>query len=296
VQANLAELAPDALSVVLQYLPDALVIVGDDRRILALNAAAESLTGLRASDVVERRTCQETVACHDRQGHPMCAACPHFQAAATSVAVSDAGVIVRNATGQSLPVVATYFPLPRVGAARRVDALILRRLGEQPPPSEAVTEVQATDPATGLVSRERVDALYRQEMARAQRYQSGLGIIRVAVRARPMAAGLTSVDLERALSRVARVLRRSLRDIDVLGRYDPHDCILLLPAASFNGTRAIVERLERALGALLRSDAIPPSIEVRLGIAVSEGYENLLLRSAQHLRPVPPPHPPNQTA
>ena len=68
--------APDQLSVVLQYLPDPLLIIGEDRRILALNAAAEALTGLRAVEAGEARTCRETIACHDRQAVPCAITAP----------------------------------------------------------------------------------------------------------------------------------------------------------------------------------------------------------------------------
>ncbi|HEY7060903.1 MAG TPA: diguanylate cyclase [Chloroflexota bacterium] len=291
MQGNLASLAPDQLSVVLQYLPEGLVIVDAERRILALNAAAEALTGLKAGDVVGQRTCRETITCTDRRGQPLCDACPHFTAAATHTAVSNASVSVRRPTGLPLPVTATYFPLPGPPDAPRVDALILAELPTRPA-GLVPTARGAVDAATGLCSRERFEALYARERERAQRYQSGLGVLRVTVRPHPAAPDApprppaTTADLDAALAVVAETLLDALRTVDIVGRCDDYDCAVLLPAANFAGARSLVERLERALGALAEDGTIPPSVEVSLGVALNEGYDNLLARCSQRLGPV----------
>jgi PAS domain S-box-containing protein len=131
VEGNLAALAPDQLSVILQYLPDPLLIVGEDRRILALNAAAEALTGLSGDDLEVPRTCREVIACHDRQGHSLCERCPHLTAATSRAALSQSGVTVHDRAGLSRPVVATYFPLPSSAGEPRADALILAARAEE---------------------------------------------------------------------------------------------------------------------------------------------------------------------
>src|SRR5689334_24988135 len=101
------------------------MIIDKDRRILALNAAAEALTGLRAVEAGEAPTCRETIACHDRQGHALCDSCPHLTAARSRVALSQSGITVRDSAGMPRPVVATYFPLRSNAGEPRVDALIL---------------------------------------------------------------------------------------------------------------------------------------------------------------------------
>jgi GGDEF domain-containing protein len=282
VQGNLAALAPDQLSVVLQYLPDALMIVGEDRRVLGLNAAAEALTGLRADEVVGQRTCQETIACHDRQGRRLCDACPHFEAAASRSTVSSADVTVHGASGLALPVVASYFPLPAEGPGPRKDAVILCELTARPEAGTGVASGSAVvDPETGFYTRERFDALYARERARAERYRSGLSVLRVAVRPRPGPADATPADLDTALRAVAGLLARGLRTVDIVGRCDTHDCAVLLPAATFAVTRTVVSRLETELRGLVERAEIPPTVQVQLGVALSEGYEDLLARSGQ---------------
>ena len=286
MDANLAALPPGELSVVLQYLPDPLLVIGEDRRLLGLNPAAEALTGLLAADVVGQRTCVETIACHDRQGNPLCAACPHVAAAAAHDTRSDAGIVVRDARGLAVPVTATYFPLPEPSAGPRVDALILCERTVRPGAAAGRAVADALDPATGLYARDRFESLYARERERAQRFHGGLGVIRVAVR--PRAGSASPASLDAALGAVAALLRDDLRAVDLVGRCDAHDCAVLLPAASFATTRVVAARLERGLQALGQEGTIPATVQVQVGVAYSEGYDDLLARSGQRLSPLPP--------
>jgi PAS fold len=285
VQGNLAALAPDQLSVILQYLPDPLLIIGEDRRILALNAAAQALTGLSAE--VAGETCRDTIACHDRQGRALCDSCPHLTAATSRVALSQSGVAVRDGEGLQRPVVATYFPLRSNAGEPRVDALILAELAARPGGARASA-------IAGLHSSDRFQAIYTREQERAQRFQSGLALVRVGVRARPAATdgsatarSASPAELDAAFEAVAALLLRNLRAVDALGHCDTHECAILLPAATFAGTRALVTRLESRLRELTATGALPPTVEVCLGVVLSEGYENLLARGGQRLAPLP---------
>ncbi len=246
---NLAALAPDQLSVILQYLPDPLLIVGEDRRMVALNAAAEGLTGLRADEVVGQRTCQETIACRDRQGRSLCDACPHQAATTARVALSRTGLTVRDGQGRALPVTAIYFSLQGRGGEARSDGVILHPLATRAAARDAATRAGAD----GLYSRERCQAIYERERERAQRFQSGLAVVRVSVRSRttPGEGGAppqpaTRAQLDVAFARVTRLVLRSLRLVDVVGHCDEHDCALLLLAATFASTRTVVARLRRS--------------------------------------------------
>jgi PAS domain S-box-containing protein len=276
--------------VLLQYLPDPLLVVGEDRRILAVNAPAEALTGLRADEVVGQRTCQETIACHDRQGRRLCDACPHLAAAANRVTLSQSGVTVSDGAGRPVPVAATYFPLRGGAGEPRVDAIILAALtarGAAAAPDEGAA-------LAGLYSRERFQASYTRERERAERFHSGLALVRVSVRARNAGGESaaprrpSAADLDAAFHAVAQLLLRSVRAVDVVGRCDAHDCAILLPAASFAGTRALVTRLETHLAELVASGALPPTVELALGVTLAESYADLLARGGQRLAPIAP--------
>jgi GGDEF domain-containing protein len=193
-----------------------------------------------------------------------------------------------------VPVTATYFPLPSQPGEPRVDALILAELPTRPAPAPGARP--GSDPATGLLSRERFEALYARERERAQRYQSGLGVVRVAVRPRLVASARDSgpppvapADLEAALLAVADLLQRALRTVDVVGRCDDHDCAVVLPAANFAGVRSVVDRLEVGLRELMATGDVPPLVDVTLGVALSEGYEDLLARCSQRLHSLTEP-------
>ena len=60
-----------------------------------------------------------------------------------------------------------------------------------------------------------------------------------------------------------------------------------MPAATFASARALVARLERRRRELGATGALPPTVEVCLGVVLSEGDENLLARGGQRLAPLP---------
>ena len=107
------------------------------------------------------------------------------------------------------------------------------------------------------------------------------------VRSRSAPPAATPAELSGALVSVAKLLQRSLRTVDIVGRCDTYDCAVLLPAASFAGTGALMARLERQLRELGGSGTVPASVEIRLGVALSEGYTDLLARSSQRVAPLP---------
>src|SRR5262249_49967174 len=162
------------------------------------------------------------------------------------------GITVRDGTGVARPVVGTYFPLRSKAGEPRVDALILAELAARSGGARASA-------IAGLHSSARFQAIYTLAQERAQRFQSGQGVVRVGVRPRPAptdggAPGrpATAAELDAAFEAVAAVLLSNLRAEDVLGHCDPHECAILLPAATFASTRALVARLEsrlRELGA-----------------------------------------------
>jgi GGDEF domain-containing protein len=93
----------------------------------------------------------------------------------------------------------------------------------------------------------------------------------------------SAADLEMALAAVGSLLQGALRTVDVVGRCDDYDCAVLLPAATFDGLRTVVERLERGLSALRADGAFPATVDITLGVALSEGYQDLRARCGQRL-------------
>ena len=98
------------------------------------------------------------------------------------------------------------------------------------------------DPATGLMPRDRFVDRLGSEMARARRTNDPLGIALLR-----LSSGETSSDHELDRARAINVLRRALRQIDVLARYDHDTYAVLLTDTAEPGSVAIIERLRRAM-------------------------------------------------
>jgi PAS domain S-box-containing protein len=104
----------DTLSVVdiLRSIPDSVITIGADRRIIGLNGPAESLTGVREADAVGR-PCAAVLRCEicgtDR--------CPFDAAYAGGETVTNFNVALRDEAGQTTPVCINTSPLKDVRGA-----------------------------------------------------------------------------------------------------------------------------------------------------------------------------------
>jgi diguanylate cyclase (GGDEF)-like protein len=110
------------------------------------------------------------------------------------------------------------------------------------------------DFATGLISRDRFVARLRDELVRSRRTGS------------PAAAALLRIEVpERAQNReqvrlaAVEALRRALRQIDLLARYDPDTLAILLAQTEERGAIATLERLRHTIAEGLQG----PQVRVR---------------------------------
>jgi diguanylate cyclase (GGDEF)-like protein len=110
------------------------------------------------------------------------------------------------------------------------------------------------DPTTGLMPRERFNDRLSGELQRVRRTGSQLAValLRLTV---PDEAG----EREKLTADAVAGLRRALRQIDLLARYDRETLVLLLAETEERAAMAIIERLRRAAG----ESASSPTTRVR---------------------------------
>jgi len=104
------------------------------------------------------------------------------------------------------------------------------------PASEAAA--RAADPATGLACAPYFEERVRQEIERCKRYPQSFAIM-------VLEAPEAGVD-NQTLAQIANILRRSVRQVDVLARYSQTSFALLLPHTG-REARVLGERLARAI-------------------------------------------------
>jgi diguanylate cyclase (GGDEF)-like protein len=128
-----------------------------------------------------------------------------------------------------------------------------------------------TDSLTGLSNRRNLFALAEREFQRAARF------------GRPLSAIMLDIDHfkrvndthghaagDQALAEVARRLRASVRNIDIVGRYGGEEFVLLLPETELAGAGLLAERLRLAIAAApVTTVAGPVPLTVSLGVAAN---------------------------
>ena len=117
------------------------------------------------------------------------------------------------------------------------------------------------DAASGLYHQAGFSALARQQLKAAKRTQTELVLLRADV------DGATLEQTERALGDLGRVVQRTFRDADMVGRVNGTDCGVLLVAAGAGQTAIALRRLQRNLAAYNARAGEGQQLQVRVGAA-----------------------------
>ncbi len=178
-------------------------------------------------------------------------------------------------TGADLPVLSIF-------AKQIASALENARLFEE------IQNMALTDPLTGLYNRRGLFELGRVEFARALRT------------GRPFSAIMVDLDHfkrindryghfvgDKVLQEAARRAKKSVREVDFIGRYGGEETIILLPETDLQAAIEVAERLRRAIsGAPMKiADDLEPNVTASLGVAQRDEntltIETLIARADQ---------------
>jgi two-component system cell cycle response regulator len=156
-------------------------------------------------------------------------------------------------------------------------------------------ELTTTDPLTGLVNHRRLLDMLRLEMSRSRRTGRPFALLLVDLDGlRKINDRLGHSAGNRALCRVADMLRRCTRETDVVSRVGGDEFAVVLPESEDAGGVAVLDRLSERL----KGEGLLPVLSISGGHAVfprDGDSPTLLLRAAdQRLcaakHPVPAPH------
>lgn len=152
-----------------------------------------------------------------------------------------------------------------------------------------VQQLASTDSLTGLHNRRHFMELSKREFGRARRYQ------------RPLTAIMMDIDHfkqvndtcghavgDQALKIVADRFRKTVRDIDILGRYGGEEFTALLLETDLDGARIVAERLRQCIVAPpINIEGSALIITISVGVAILDktcaGLDILLVRADQAL-------------
>ena len=142
------------------------------------------------------------------------------------------------------------------------------------------------DSLTGALTRRRVFDLAEQAGKHAQRYRDGLAALMIDVdRFKAINDEFGHAVGDETLVNLVNLIRRHIRDVDILGRYGGDELVVLMPGTDETGA---VQTAERLCGLVRESTLVPGSegapLTVSIGVAVldtggDEPIDGLVLRA-----------------
>lgn len=257
---------------------DAMMVINEQRKVLAVNPALEQLLGRKAEEIVGKTKCGQLFACRDAEGCSLADKpweCPGLRAMRNLEPVRTAEYAIRSAQGKSIEVSTSYTPIQLRGGP--VWALaILRDVTLQKRRETRLTLQAKTDPLTALPNRAAFMESLRKEIKRANRHSHPLAVAMADVdnfkQHNDRFGHLAGDNLLKALARLLHIGRRLP---DLVARYGGDEFVLLLPETDAAGAMVVAERLCSTVAHFPfpqreAAGALPPlkPIGISLGVAV----------------------------
>lgn len=130
-----------------------------------------------------------------------------------------------------------------------------------------LAEQTQRDPLTGLKNRRAFDCILRDELSRAQRVHSSLGLLMVDVdHFKPFNDAFGHVAGDEALQRLANVLQAQARSYDHVARYGGEEFAVVLPDSQREEVQAVANRVRAAIEAM---PSVHRSFTVSVGAAMA---------------------------
>ncbi len=278
------EKVPGIVPDILWFSCDGMMVIDEQRRILAMNPALEQMTGRASEEVAGKLECGTLFSCRDEKGcslreHPE--ECPGLKAMRQFRSVPSAEYTIRIAEGKGRVMSASYTPIQLPD--RPVWTLVVMRDISAAKRRERQLLKQAkSDPLTGLANRAAFLEACFKEIKRASRHGGKLAVAMVDLDGfkgyNDQHGHLAGDDL---LKGIAQGLQTGRRASDLVTRYGGDEFALLLPETDAAGAVNLTERLCHLLGR-----AHPP-MTLSIGVAVypedGTSTESLLSRADRRL-------------
>jgi diguanylate cyclase (GGDEF)-like protein len=160
--------------------------------------------------------------------------------------------------------------------ARDVASEIEDRIGAPPPEApaavdrderfEALEQLAATDPLTGLANRRGCEKSIAGEISRAERERKPLSCIMLDIdRFKMVNDTLGHQAGDQVLRELSAMLRQSVRAYDIVARWGGEEFLLVLPGADLEAARLLAERIR--VGVQKLPTSVPGSVTISAGAA-----------------------------
>ncbi len=263
---KLGELSCNGL---LENLFDAVYFATPQRSITFWNPAAEALTGYRREHVVGKSCCEDLLV--HLQSKPDGACSGWFPAAQTlqDGKLRSADVFFRHRQGHLLPVHIRVVPVYD-GDGKLAGVVEIIKDQQAAPGAGVNTDgIAFIDPLTKLASRQYLDLRLRSRFDEMRRYGWTFGVISASIDGYEEARVKWGPDIHQQLvSMVGKTFANGLRSFDVIGRWEPHQFLAIVPILQYSDLYIISERIRGMVAkAMMLVNGQPASLTVSLGAA-----------------------------
>lgn len=233
----------------LDSLYDGVYFVDQDRRITYWNHGAQTLTGYSATDAVGRNCFDNFLEHVDEQGCALCLnGCPLISTIGDGQR-REAEVYLRHKDGHRVPVSVRVAPLRDttglvVGAVEIFTDVsekkkVERRVGE-------LENLAFCDPLTGLLNRRFVELKVTQAILEHREFSRNYGLLMIDVDRFKQVNDTVGHDAgDAVLCAVSQTLVRSLRALDIVGRWGGEEFLVLLVDTAAATLHDLAERCRK---------------------------------------------------
>lgn len=227
--------------------PDGILLVDEERKILAMNPALERLTGWRAEEVVGKRECQILFSCCDMEGERISEAnCPGLRAIQGERSTPYVELALRSREGKKIVVAASYNPIAFDGRTCAISAM--KEITPKKEMEEVLKAQALTDSLTGLANLRHFLQRLNEEMERAKRYLHPLSLILIDIdhfKEYNDQNGHPQGNL--VLTRLAQLFLENSRKVNLVARYGGEEFAILLPETGKRTAIQAAVRLRRVI-------------------------------------------------
>lgn len=267
---------------IFNFASDGIFILDKEWRIVVMNNAAETISGWNKSEMESMRLCSELFLCFDEDGNQLCEdGCPKQGVSHTSNHPDQSGiqleVKVMTKSGQALILPGICVSIPSEEDSSYA-AIIIKNEIEKQLLEEKLLSGERLDPLTQLYHRQYFEELYSIEAKRAQRHGGVVTLLMLDVdKLQEINSKFGSRTGDEVLKGIGRVIKKTIREVDVAGRYGDDEYIILLYGVDEVKAQSFIQRLRENVEKWNKSAKLPVGVKLNASLMVADRDFDVLL-------------------
>ncbi|MBI5192249.1 MAG: diguanylate cyclase [Nitrospirae bacterium] len=260
---------------------DAIFILDKEWRIVAMNHAAEEVTGWSNAEVASMRLCTEIFICFGSASNQLCdEGCPKQSVMLTKDTSESFDVKVTAKSGHSVILPGVCVLLSGNNDSNSYAAVIVKNELEKQQLEERLMSGERLDPLTQLYHRQYFDELFHIEAKRAQRHGGFVTLLMIDIeRLREINQRLGTKSGDEVLKGIGKLIRKTIREVDIAGRYGDDEYIILLYGVDEIKAQGFIQRLRENLKKWNNSNKLSIEVKLNMNLVVLErDFDGLLER------------------